>query len=98
MSWWEEENIDEEGHLAYFETFCTDSAGQKVLCHLQTLCFNNEAISAEAKLALIDLYYKIRGNCGIQDELAVIEAESEIARSFEPTPPTKPTGPDVYPE
>jgi hypothetical protein len=38
----------------------------------------------------------IKARCGVKDELAVIEAEFEIARAYEPRPAEKKDENDIY--
>jgi len=79
----------QERHLAYFSTFCSKPEGRQVLCHLKREAFlfsPPDELNADEALVRVSLGHfvnKIRRNCGVTDEMAVVEAEAEIAKNAE---------------
>jgi len=77
----EELVADEDAQLAktvaYYNTFYGTEEGRQVLLDIQRLC-NEGGNSAEATVALINLYNEIRLNAGadVTTEKAMIDAEA----------------------
>jgi hypothetical protein len=72
----EKEVLVAEKQVAYFNTYYGSEHGRQVMADLMRKCYEvAPGRTAEAALALIELYQGIRADCGINDEKAVIDAE-----------------------
>jgi hypothetical protein len=97
MGWWELEEhelskVDQlDRQRAYFEQLMESLQGQQVLGDMRRLAKDYSFVGtaselAVARMALADFMDRIRQLCGVQDEVKVVEAEANVARSFEPIP------------
>ena len=70
---------------AYRNTFCKEVEGQMVLCHLRVALNEMTAdisVSAEQRLAALNLLDMVLNNCGMTDNMKIIIALSDVAEQF----------------
>jgi len=69
--------------LAYRNTLCNSAEGRQVLCHLKTMLEDTLDKSDAEIIAARQLLDAIFNNCGITDNMKIINALSGVASSFD---------------
>lgn len=92
----------EAGRRAYFKTFYAAASGRKCMCHIETIVMalpEDTPAECKAKMTAIGLVNTIKRLAGVNDRLAVIEAEGRVAkRPVENEKKTEPKKKDMYQE
>ena len=72
----------EAGRRAYFNTFYAGASGRQCLCHIDTIVMalpEDTPTECKAKMTAIGLVNTIKQLAGVNNGLAVIEAEGRVA-------------------
>ena len=90
----------EAGRRAYFNTFYASASGRQCLCHITNIAMalpEDTPTECKAKMTAIGLVNTIKQLAGVNDGLAVVEAEGRVAdRSDEGGQEVKTEGNDIY--
>lgn len=105
LAWFDNPDCDvntEAGQRAYYKTFYAGASGRQCLCHIETIVFALPEDTPEqcaAKLTAIGLVNTIKRLAGVNNRIAVIEAEGRVAaRPVEKVSETKTEKTDMYKE
>lgn len=92
----------EAGHRAFNKTFYASASGRKCLCLIEAIVMalpEDNPAECKAKMTAIGLVNTIKRLAGVNDRLAVIEAEGRVAnRPAEKDSKKKPKKKNMYQE
>ncbi len=90
----------ELGRRAYYKTFYAAASGRQCLCHIDNIVMalpEDTPAECKAKMTAIGLVNTIKQLAGVNDGLAVVEAEGRVATELDNTHKEKKTeGTDIY--
>ncbi len=90
----------EAGRRAYFKTFYADASGRECLCHIDVIVMalpEDTPAECKAKMTAIGLVNTIKRLAGVDNKLAVIEAEGRVAKKpADKTSENKEPKADIY--
>lgn len=103
-NWWQMTDDDVEAEpqtqldrqRAHRQTFMVALHGKHVFANMRRMAFTysvpGASVSEEAvgRMALVDFMDRIRELCGVEDELAVIDAEAQASQFYEAPEEEKP--------